>query len=119
MVPLRKIEVCSNDCMFFPTEDKTITQCTYCGEDRYREVDALGRKVSNRYFSYCTLKNSLTLLFRCSNIAQIMQEAGGSQCHILSDIKDSTVWSHWMAEDDVSGSAKIILGFNTDGRLYL
>lgn len=113
LIPLKKLQVCINDCMFYQAQDANLNQCSSCGVDRYREADALGRTVARRYFSYCSLKRSLTMYFRCCNIAQIMQQAGGCQNHMLCDVKDSSQWKRWMAEDE--GSTKVILGFNTDG----
>lgn len=116
IVPLTKIQVCTNDCMFYRGENANLKQCTNCGENRYKEEDALNRKVARRYFTYCSIGDSLNLLFQSSNIAQIMQEAGGcQQSQILYDIKDSETWRQWMVEDNSEKFPKIVFGFNTDG----
>lgn len=113
-IPVRKLHVCINDCMVF--KDATEEACMKCQEDRYT-VDSMQRKVSRKVFSYCSLSDSLEALFNCTNIAQIMQAVGGNSTRqlIIKDIKDTSIWSSWVDEDENKDAVKIILGFNTDG----
>lgn len=95
-------------------KDPNMAACTKCDENRFK-VDSLQRKVSRKCFSFCSLSDSLHLLFGCANIAKIMQAAGGHPTLIVKDIKDTSMWSSWVNEDTDKDSVKIILGFNTDG----
>lgn len=122
MVTSQRFHACVNDCMLFVKEQASLTHCPKCGEDRFEVADALGRKTARRYFSYISLKQSLTLLLGCSNIAQVVQEVGGNcssedcTAQIVTDITESRIWSSWNSTGACQGQCiKIILGLNTDG----
>lgn len=113
-LPVQKMHVCINDCVFF--KDKTVEACPRCKENRYT-IDSLQRKVARKCFSFCSLSDSLQNLFSCTNISKIMQAAGGKVTLNVKDIKETSIWSSWMNDEDIDedGCVKIILGFNTDG----
>lgn len=113
LIPVILYNVCINDCLIFRKEHGQDNHCKICGEPRYKK-DYLGRKVCRRYYSYCSIKSALELLFSCCNIAQILQEHTSSALGVLTDIKDTAKWQHWMQGEGMD-SSKIIMGLNTDG----
>lgn len=117
LISVEKIHVCVNDCMLFRGGSINLESCNLCGEGRYKQSDALGRRYPKRSFSYASLRESLELYFGCSNIAQFMQGLGGGGMHIpngmLNDITETAKWREWTDTED--NTPTIILGMNTDG----
>lgn len=95
--------------------------CPICGEQRFKSKDALEWRYPRRTFSYSSLKQSLELLFNCSNIAQVMQAAGGGTIvppsNPATDITETQIWLKWTTggNADDEEKTKVILGLNTDG----
>lgn len=117
LIQIRKTHACINDCILFQGVHERLEQCPKCGADRYKSVDALGRKYSHRTYSYCSLKEHLEKLFGCSNIAQVIQSLGGGTLivqNIVCDMTDTNMWAEW-TENNGDNSSKVILGLNTDG----
>ena len=116
LVRLQKLQVCVNDCLLFKGQHHKLRNCPHCGEERYKSPDGLGRIVARRYFTYCSLESSLQLMFGCSNVAQVIQEAGGcQQMNVVSDITESKTWRTWKSHHNGNDGVKVALGFNTDG----
>lgn len=109
-IKIHKKHHCINECMFF---DGNEAHCTHCNEPRYKHADAIGRRLARKMFSHISLKEVLETLFGCSNIAQVIQEAGGCQPkNFITDITETTTWQQWESIDE---DLKIINGLNTDG----
>lgn len=98
LVTIHKLHVCMNDCMFF--RDAT-EHCAKCGQQRYKQhTDVLGRKTAKKVFSHTSIGEMLDLLFRCRNIAKIIQSAGGCRAqNVITDITESPFWHDEMTKD--------------------
>lgn len=119
LIHLEKVHVCINDCMLFRGQYNRLETCNICGEERYKPSDTLGRRYPRRSFSYASLSQSLELYFGCSNIAQIMQEAGGGTFvgplrNLITDITQTDKWSEW-TQNEVESESRVVIGINTDG----
>lgn len=110
LLTVHKKHVCLNDCMFFT--DPQQQGCLKCGSQRFRQ-DSMGRRIAVKYFSHVSIKESLNRLFGCSNIAKIMQAAGGGSLNTVTDIQETRKWQSWM--ETTPDETQIVLGFNTDG----
>lgn len=117
LLTIIKENVCMNECIVFRGEFSRLEKCPKCESDRYKS-DAMNRKVATRYFSHITIESYLHNMFGCTNIAQIMQAAGGcssSNIDILSDIQDSEMYKGWMRAESPGIDCKVVAGLNTDG----
>lgn len=100
LVTVHKKNVCKNDCIIYIGDEENKQRCPKCFEPRYQN-DSLGRRVAVRYFSHLSIGEYLTKRFGCSNIAQIMQSAGGCQpSRILRDITDGRFWEENVTAND-------------------
>lgn len=118
LLTITKENVCLNECVVFCGEYSKLERCPECNSNRYKEEDVMGRKLATRYFSHITIESYLSNMFGCSNIAQIMQSAGGcpsGNVDILSDIQDSSTYKDWMRDTRPGIDCKIAAGLNTDG----
>ena len=111
MIQVQQAHMCPKNCVIYVGEHSQDEACPKCNCPRYKPLDSLGRRAAAKYFSYCSLKDSLDLLFKCSNIAQIIQEAGGCSRLLLSDIQDTDTFNDIAKEEGV----QVMLGLNTDG----
>ena len=111
MIQVQQAHMCPKNCVIYVGEHSQDEACPKCNCPRYKPLDSLGRRAAAKYFSYCSLKDSLDLLFKCSNIAQIIQEAGGCSRLLLSDIQDTDTFNDIAKEEGVL----VMLGLNTDG----
>ena len=120
LLSLHAVDICANDCLMFTHDNSELTECSECRQPRYK-VDQMGRKSARRQFQYVDIKQFLSNMFGCSNIAQILHECTGvnrddSVCGILTDIHDTALWKEWMTAGlDTSTERKVVLGLNTDG----
>lgn len=110
-ITIHKKHVCVQECMFFTGDQR---HCTHCGRRRFKDADTLGRLMPQKIFSHTSLKEMLNKLFGCSNIAQVVQAAGGlRRRNLITDITETQQWEEWMETEN--DELKIVLGLNTDG----
>ena len=116
-IKLTKLHVCINDCIVFTGCHATADSCPTCSESRYKPLDVLGRLTARRYVSYCSVEQSLQNIFKCSNLAQIIQEHGGGRIDLsktlCTDLLETKIWNKWTR--DHHADCKVVVGFNTDG----
>lgn len=117
VIKLKKLHVCINDCLLFIGPHATAEICSICSEKRYKTLDIAGRQSARRYVSYCPVEQSLENMFKCSNIAKIVQEHGGGKLRIsetlCTDLLETNIWNSWVT--DHNADCKVVVAFNTDG----
>lgn len=116
LVSMKMYCVCVNECMLIESKLTTNSRdatCSVCNETLYKPADSLGRRYPRKAFTYSSVKSHLNNLFKCTNIAQVMQEAGGcGGFSLVNDLTETRMWSEWLLPPN---SNKVILGLNTDG----
>ncbi|KAJ0799914.1 putative Transposase-associated domain-containing protein [Helianthus annuus] len=93
-LPYERIDVCINHCMLFYKQDKTLTQCKYCKESRYKSDR---NKVPNLVMSYMPIGPRLKRLYMSTKTAKDMtwhhnhKTMEGSMAHP----SDGMAWKHF------------------------
>ena len=68
MIPLRRIEVCINDCVAFERQYKSLESCPACGESRYSS-----NKSARRVFFYMSMKDRIRRMFADVKTSKLLQ----------------------------------------------
>ena len=120
LLPKVKIDCCVDGCMLFYKEDSDLSECKFCGQDRYTTSRRGSRKrVGRSILTYMPLAPRLQRLFMCSKTAGDMTWHATTQTSpgYMQHPRDGGAWKHF---DEVfpgfaAEQRNVRIGLCTDG----
>ncbi|XP_076932154.1 uncharacterized protein LOC143597558 [Bidens hawaiensis] len=115
-LPKERIDVCKNHCMLFYKQDKTLTQCKWCGESRHKSGQ---NKVPHLVMTNIPIGPRLKKLYMTIKTAKDMtwHHDHKTKDGIMSHPSDGKAWKHFDSKnpDFANEIRNVRLGLCTDG----
>ncbi|XP_019100804.1 PREDICTED: uncharacterized protein LOC104789085 [Camelina sativa] len=118
-LPVKKIDVCEDNCMLFWKEDRSLLCCRFCGKDRYHPNNGKGKSRPKQRMFYMPITERLMRLYQLETTASQMRwhaehlSPEGEMHHP----SDGAAWKHFneVYPHFAAESRNVYLGLSTDG----
>ena len=110
-MPVEEYDCCVNDCIIYRGANKDLTQCSLCGEPRFKG------KAPRKHFKYLPLGPRIRHYFGNARMLHLLQSHSTEANKDVHDIHQTEVWKEWYSSKESFGSDRrgLALGVCVDG----